>query len=211
MTLLSIFQALLYSYTRQEDMVIGTDIANRKRVEVEGLIGFFVNMLVLRTDLSGNPTFRELQARVREVALGAYAHQDAPFEKIVEELQPGRSLTSTPLFQVVFALQNAPVPEPRVSGLDLSMFDLPGDKAKFDLVLNLWETRQGLVGSVNYNTELFDHATITRMLNHFERTARAVVTDPDVRLNSLEVLSEQDRAVLAMKTHIAELEGAFSF
>jgi Condensation domain len=211
MTLLAVFQVLLYGYTRQEDMAIGTDIANRQRVEVEGLIGFFVNMLVLRTSLAGDPTFRELQARVREVALAAYAHQDAPFEKLVEELQPGRSLSSTPLFQVVFTLQNAPVPELQVSGLDLSLIDLPGSRAKFDLVINLWETRQGITGSATYATHLFDDATIERLLEHFERTARVVIADPDVRLSALDVLSDQDQAVLAMKTHIAEMEEAFSF
>jgi non-ribosomal peptide synthetase component F len=120
MTLLAAFQTLLYRYTQQEDIVVGSPIANRNRSEIEGLIGFFVNTLVLRTDVSGNPTFQELLGRVREVTLGAYAHQDLPFEKLVEELHPQRALSRHPLFQVVFGFENAPMEALELPGLTLS-------------------------------------------------------------------------------------------
>jgi non-ribosomal peptide synthetase component F len=139
MTLLAAFQTLLYRYTGQTDITVGSPIANRNRREVEGLIGFFTNSLVLRTDLSGNPTFRELLARVQQVAVGAYAHQDLPFEKLVEELHPERSLNRNPLFQTVFALQNAPMEQLELPGLTLSPYKLETTTTRFDLELYLWE------------------------------------------------------------------------
>src|SRR5688572_32466003 len=137
MTLLAAFQTLLHRYTGQVDLVIGTPMAGRNRSEIEGLIGFFVNTLVLRTDLAGNPSFRLLLARVREVALGAAAHQDLPFEKLVEELQPERDLSRTPLFQVMFAVQKASRQALTVSGLTLTPLEVPTGAAKFDLTLEL--------------------------------------------------------------------------
>lgn len=211
MTLLALFQTLLYAYSRQQDIVLGTDIANRKRVEVEGLIGFFVNMLVLRTDMSGNPTFLELLKRVREVTLEAYANQDVPFEKLVEELQPNREAGSTPLFQTVFALQNAPMPELQMPGLTLNAVGFDNETAKFDMVVNIWESPEGLIGLVKYSTDIFDSATITRMFENFERIACSVIANPDTQLNSFEILSEQERALLAVETAIDELEESFSF
>jgi aspartate racemase len=163
MTLLAVFQILLYRYTGQEDVIVGSPIANRNRVEVEGLIGFFVNTLVLRTELSGDPSFRELLGRVREVALGAYAHQDLPFEKLVEELQVERDLSRNPLFQVMFVLQNAPISALEFRGLSLTPLEVHNGTAKFDLTLELEESAEGIRGWFEYNTDLFDTLTITRM------------------------------------------------
>ena len=163
MTLLAAFQLLLHRYTDQDDIVVGALIANRNRVETEGLIGFFVNTLVLRTDLSGNPSFRELLDRVREVALGAYSHQDLPFEKLLEALQPPRDLSRTPLFQVLFVLQNTPRQPPELLGLSVDPLEIAPETANFDVCLNLSETPEGLRGWLEYSTDLFDAATIARM------------------------------------------------
>ncbi|ACC81846.1 condensation domain-containing protein [Nostoc punctiforme] len=194
MTLLAGFQILLQLYTQQDDIIVGTDVANRNRAEIESLIGFFVNLLVLRTDLSGNPSFRELLGRVREVALGAYAHQDLPFEKLVEVLQPERNLSNTsPLFQVLFVLQNAPMPTLELPGLTLSFLEIQNKIARFDLALFLTETEQGILGKLQYNAELFDAATITRMTNHFQTLLNSIVSQPDVQIGNLEMLTEAER------------------
>jgi non-ribosomal peptide synthetase component F len=163
MTLLGAFMVVLARYSRQEDIVVGSPVANRTHSQTEGLIGFFVNTLVLRADLSGDPPFEERLGRVRRVALGAYAHQEVPFERVVEALQPERSLSHTPLFQVLFALQNVPVGELELPGLSLSPLTLESVTAKFDLSLMLSETEQGLVGVWEYSTELFETATIERL------------------------------------------------
>jgi amino acid adenylation domain-containing protein len=200
MTLLAAFQTLLYRYTQQEDIVVGSPIANRNRSEIEGLIGFFVNSLVLRTHLSGNPTFRELLSRVREVALGAYAHQDLPFEKLVEELHPERSLNQNPLFQVVFALQNAPMEALELPGLTLSPLQfVDTGTTRFDLEFHLWEPTQnnglgvdsseGISGFAVYNTDLFDAATITRILGHFQTLLESIVANPEQQIAELPILS----------------------
>ena len=193
MTLLAAFQTLLYRYTGQEDILIGSPIANRNRSEIEGLIGFFVNSLVLRTDLSGNPPFRELLARVREVTLGAYAHQDLPFEKLVEELQPERDLSRNPLFQVVFALQNAPLEVLELPGLTLSPLSFDPGTARFDLEFHLLECLGSLGVVVTYSTALFDTVTITRMLDNFQGLLESIVADPDRRLANLSVLTATER------------------
>ena len=195
MSLLAAFKVLLYRYTGREDIVVGTPIANRNRAEIEGLIGFFVNTLVLRTDLSGNPRFRELLARVREVTLGAYEHQDLPFEKLVEELQPQRSRSYTPLFQVVFTLQNVPtLVHPRAdsspSAADAPQFAPQTGTAKFDLNLTLGETEQGLMGAFEYNTDLFEAETIKRMASHCQKLFEAIVTNPDQRLSDLPLFAD---------------------
>ncbi|HHH40712.1 MAG TPA: non-ribosomal peptide synthetase, partial [Chloroflexi bacterium] len=179
MTLLAAFQTLLYRYTGQERINVGTPIANRNRAEVEGLIGFFVNTLVISTDLSGNPTFRELLQRVREVALGAYAHQDLPFEMLVDALQPERDLSRSPLFQVMFVLQNAPTATLELPGLTMRLLETDSGTAKFDLTLFVEETEEELRGSLEYNTDLFDGATIGRMLGHYRTLLEAIVADPD--------------------------------
>ncbi|MEA5601600.1 non-ribosomal peptide synthetase [Nostoc sp. UHCC 0252] len=201
-TLLAAFQALLYRYTQQEDIAIGSPIANRNRSEIEGLIGFFVNSLVLRTDLSGNPTFRELLSRVKEVALGAYSHQDLPFEKLVEELHPERNLNQNPLFQVVFALQNAPMTALELPNLTLSPLPFETETTRFDLEFHLWEpntqnglwadSSEGISGFVIYSTDLFDDVTITRMLGHFQILLEGIVANPEERIAHLPLLSESE-------------------
>lgn len=209
MTLLTAFQVLLHRYSGQSDIVIGSPIAGRNRTEIEGLIGFFVNTLLLRTKLSGNPTFRELLSRVRESALEAYAHQDVPFEKIVEELQPERDLSRQPLFQVVFALGNMPRPDIKLPGLTISPLlddDAPRDTddedkkrtAKFDITLSLRETPSGLRGSVEYNTDLFDASTIRRLLDSWQSLLEGVVANPHARISELPVLSTEERRRLTL-------------
>jgi hypothetical protein len=211
MTLLAAFEVLLYRYTDQTDIVVGSDIANRNHVEIEGLIGFFSNMLVLRVDLSGNPTFRQLLERVREMSLEAYANQDVPFEKLVEVIQPRRQLSHSPLFQVVFTLQNAPAPTLELRGLTLRQLEVDYGAAKFDLVLNMWEHEHGLIGSLEYNTDLFAAATITRMLGHFEELLKNIILHPNTHLDSLEIFSAEERNVLDASTTIEELDESFSF
>jgi aspartate racemase len=197
MLLLAAFDALLARYTNQTDIVVGSPIAGRSRRELERLIGFFINTLVLRTDLSGNPTFRELLARVREVALGAYAHQDVPFEKLVEEFQTQRDLSHMPLVQVMFALQNTPEEEAvELPGLTLGGVEADNGTARFDLSLNVWETERAVEGFMRYKTELFDAATIRRMLAHFRQLLVAVAINPDRRLSELPLLTESERAQL---------------
>jgi len=199
MTLLAAFQTLLYRYTRQDDICVGTPIANRNRAEIEGLIGFFVNTLVLRTDLSGNPSFVDLLSRVREVALGANAHQDLPFEQLVEELQPRRDLSHTPLFQVMFVLQNAPIPSLEFKGLNLTPLVVESSTAKFDLTLSLENTLQGLIGSWEYNTDLFDAATIASMAGHFQTLLEGIIVDPHQSLSSLPILNAVEQQQLLLK------------
>ena len=163
MTLLAAFQVLLYRYCDQEDIVVGSPIANRTRIELECLIGFFVNTLVFRSNLSGNPTFKELLVRVREVCLGAYAHQDLPFEKLVQELQPQRDPSSNPLFQVLFVLQNATQAFAGVPGLQIEPIERGNTLSQFDLSLFLRERNGKYFGYFDYSTDLFDGDTIERM------------------------------------------------
>ncbi len=193
MTLLAAFQVMLARYSSQTDIAVGSPIANRTRAEIEGLIGFFVNQLVLRCDLSGDPTFRELLRRVREVCLGAYGHQDLPFEKLVEELQPERSLSHQPLFQVGFALQNAPMPELTVADLTLRPLDIDTGTAKFDLSLYLTETPAGLAGSFEYSTDLFDATTIARMIRQLQTLLEGIALDPGRPLSALPLLPDEER------------------
>jgi amino acid adenylation domain-containing protein len=199
MTLLAAFQVLLYRYSGQQDIAVGAPIAGRRHTELEGLIGFFANTLVLRTDLSGNPPFRELLARVREIALGAYTHQDLPFEKLVEELAPARDLSRNPLFQVMFALQNAPGAALALEGLEVSRLPLAGHSAKFDLSLSVRESAEGLRASWEYATDLFDASTIERMARHFERLLEAIVADPQQRIAQLPLLSAAERHQLLVE------------
>ncbi|MDF5712719.1 MAG: amino acid adenylation domain-containing protein [Rhizonema sp. NSF051] len=192
MTLLAAFQTLLYRYTGQDDICVGTPIANRNRPEIEGLIGFFVNTLVLRTDLSGNPSFQQLLSRVRQVTLGAYAHQDTPFEHLVEDLKPARSLSHTPLFQVMFILQNAPLPSLALPGLTVKPSTAESLTAKFDLTVSLENTEQGLVAGWEYNTDLFDAAKIEGMAEHFQTLLQAIVANPEQKISQIPLLSVAD-------------------
>src|SRR2546429_2428309 len=192
MTLLAAWQVLLSRYSGQEDIVVGIPIANRNRSEIEGLIGFFANTLALRGDLSGNPTFRELLARVREVALSAYAHQDLPFEKLVEELRPERSLSHNPLFQVLFALQNTPALDQEIPGLKLQAMGAKVGTAKCDLALFMAEGPQGLMGRLEYNTDIFDSSTIDRLADHFQILLQGIVADPEQHIYDLPLLGRSE-------------------
>jgi amino acid adenylation domain-containing protein len=194
MLLLAAFQTLLHRYTGQEDIVTGSYIANRNRAEIEKLIGFFVNTLVFRTDFSGDPGFREMLRRVREVALGAYAHQDIPFTKLVEELQPDRDLSRNPLFQVVFQLFNAPtMPQQHQAGQADSNLQVERGTAIFDLALHMWESPAGLSGQFEYNTDLFEAETIARAVEHFLNLLEGVAADPDRRVSALPLLTTRER------------------
>jgi len=199
MTLLAAFQTVLHRYTGQTDIAIGSPIANRHRREVEGLIGFFVNSLVMRSDLSGNPTFRELLERVRETALAAYEHQDLPFEKLVEELDPYRDLSRNPLFQVAFALQNAPMQSLELPGLALTPMPLESSSTRFALEVHLWEpahglrslwrSHDGLSGFIAYSTDLFDGDRIQRLVGHFQTLLEGIAANPDAHLSDLPLLT----------------------
>jgi amino acid adenylation domain-containing protein len=193
MTLLAAFLTLLHRTTRQENLVVGSPVANRSRAEIEGLIGFFVNTLVLRTDLGGDPSFRDLLARVRAMAAGAYAHQDLPFEMLVQEIDPERQLAHNPLFQVMFLLQNAPMPELSVAGLKLAPLAARGGSSKFDLSLHFWEAEPELIGYFEYNTDLFDPPTVARMADHFVRLLAGALADPERRVPALPLLSPAER------------------
>jgi amino acid adenylation domain-containing protein/non-ribosomal peptide synthase protein (TIGR01720 family) len=193
MTLLTAFKIMLARYAGQEDISVGTFIANRNRVEIERLVGFFINNLALRTDLSGDPTFRELIRRVRETTLGAYAHQDVPFEKVLDELQPERDLSRTPLFQVMFVLQNAPTVALDAPGLVLMPLGAGSSRSNFDVTLWMSEVDGELIGDLQYNTDLFDAETIRRMARQFEHLVQELVSDPDRHLSSIKLLSEAER------------------
>lgn len=193
MTLLAAFKILLQRYTGQDDIVVGTPIANRTRAEVETLIGCFVNTLVLRTNLGGDPAFHELLGRVNAIALEAYAQQDVPFEKLVEALHPQRDLSTSPFFQVMFIYQNVPQQDLMLAGLTVQPIPLHTHTAKFDLTLTLAELPEGLRCFFEYNTDLFDAATIQRLAGHFECLLQNIVLHPSWRLSALQLLPESER------------------
>jgi amino acid adenylation domain-containing protein len=193
MTLLAAFQSLLHRYTNQTDILVGTAIANRNRAEIEGLIGFFVNTLVLRTDFSDHLTFRELLRRVRDLTLGAYAHQDLPFERIVEELQPARDLSRNPIFQVSFNLQNAPIQELELPGLTIRTQEFESLTTRFDLECHVWDVAGGLQGFLFYSTDLFAEATVERLLQHYRKFLEEVVANPDQLVSEIQFLTEYER------------------
>lgn len=192
MVLLAAFNTLLYRYTNQEDIVVGSPIANRNHSEIEGLIGFFINTLVLRTNLSGDPCFDELLARVREVTLGAYAHQDLPFEKLVEVLQPVRDLSYHPLFQVMLILHNTPGLALENERLSMYPLDVYTGTAQFDLTIFFVESDKDLTGAVEYNTDLFDASTIKRLVEHFLIILRNIADNPTQKISALNFLTEKE-------------------
>jgi len=196
MTLLAAFNTLLHRYSGQHDIAVGTPVANRNHPEIESLIGFFVNTLVLRTDLSDNPSFRELLARVRQVTLSAYEHQELPFEKLVEELQLPRDLSRSPLIQAMFSLQNVPAQSVAVSGLKFNRLQIEHATAMFDLSLFFWKKEDGLIGVLEYNTDLFDAKTIERMVGHYQTLLKSIVANPQQRLHDLPLLRAEERRQL---------------
>ena len=196
MTLLAGFQILLQRYSGQNDIAVGTDFANRNRAEIESLIGFFINQMVMRTDLSGDPTFYELLAQVRQTVLNAYLNQDLPFEKLVEELRPERSLSHSPLFQVKLVYQNTLSAALELQGLTVSPIAIEAAKANFDITLVMMDTARGLLGSVEYSTDLFDESFIRQMMVHFEHLLEGIVRQPEQSLSSLRLLSSAEEQQL---------------
>ncbi|MHC5824782.1 MAG: non-ribosomal peptide synthetase, partial [Nostoc sp.] len=179
--------------TGQEDIIVGSAIANRNQLEVKGLIGLFANNLVMRTNLSENPSFRELLGRVQEVVLSAYSHQDLPFEKLVEELQPERNLSHSPLFQVMFAFHNTPSELWELPGLTITPLKVHNGAAKFDLTLDLEETSSGIKGGIEYNTDLFDATTIARMVGHLQTLLQGIVANPEQQISDLPLLTPPEQ------------------
>ena len=206
MTLLAAFDTLLYRYSGQSDILVGSPIANRNHSEIEGLIGFFVNTLVLRTSIEGNPSFSELLVQVREIAMDAYAHQDLPFEMLVEALQPERDLSYTPLFQVMFALQNQSLSQVELTGLTVSPLEVESQTAKFDLTLSMENRVDGLVGVWSYSTDLFDSETIERMTRHFQTLLEGIVANPQEKISQLPILTEVEQKQLLVEWNNTEVD-----
>ena len=196
MTLLATFQALLYRYSGQDDIVVGTPIANRDHFQTEPLIGFFVNQLVIRTDFASAPTFRMLLQQVRETCLGAYTNQELPFEMLVEHLQIDREINRNPLFQVAFILQNAPAVDLHMADATLSLLELESPITQLDLKLSLSETPEGLQGSCEYNADIFAATTIRRMLDHLSILFDAFVADPDTQISAVSLVTDAERDIL---------------
>jgi non-ribosomal peptide synthetase component F len=194
MLMLAAFNALLFRHSGQEQIVLGTDIANRTSAETERLIGFFINLLPMRTDLAGDPTFRELVSRVREAALGAYAHQDLPFDKLVEELQPERSLSHNPIVQALFVMQNIPTHDRKLAGLEITPFSLPLTRSKFDVAVFIRDKGSEVIEDWVYSTELFERDTILRFGAQFENLLRHAISSPDTRVSALDILSAEEKA-----------------
>jgi acyl carrier protein len=204
MTLLAGFEVLLWRLSGQEDICVGTAIANRTRRETEGLIGFFVNTLVLRVGVNGELSSRELLGRVREICLGAYGHQEVPFEKLVEELQPERSLSHTPLFQVAFGLDNAPREALQLPGLKLSGMELEDEVVRFDLTLWMREDGAELSGQWTYRSELFDAQRVERMSRHYERLLQSMVANPEAHIETLEMFTQAEKEQEAIDLMLKE-------
>src|SRR6266404_1403244 len=206
MTLLAAFQVLLYRYSGQSDISVGSPIAGRTRTETEALIGFFVNTLVMRTDLSGGPSFAQLLRRVREVTLGAYSNQDVPFEKLVEVLSPERDLNRTPLFQVMFILQNAPLPQMELGEAKLEPINVSSGTSKFDLTVSLEEKGGRLEGYLEYSTELFEEQTIERMIGHYKVLIDGIVENEQASIDDLPLLTDVERTQLTQQWNETEAE-----
>ncbi len=205
MTLMAAYQTLLHRYSGQDDIAVGTPIAGRNRPEIANLIGFFVNTLVIRGDLTGNPSFRELLHRVQERAIRAFANQDVPFEMLVEKLQPQRDMSHTPLFQAMFALQDAPLRALKLPGLTIHPLQPDTGTAKFDLILNVVERGDELWGALEYNTDLFDASTAERMIGHFQTLLQGIVADPDRPVDLLPLLTEAERRQLLVDWNATDI------
>ncbi|MFN6470894.1 MAG: amino acid adenylation domain-containing protein [Nostoc sp. SerVER01] len=206
MGLLGVFSTLLMRYSGQQDLLIGTPIANRNHKQIEELIGFFVNTLVIRTDLTGNPDFNTLLLRIKEETLQAYAHQDVPLEKIVEELHPERNLSHHPLFQVMFVLQNAPMGNLELPNLSLIPLELEQVTAKFDLTLLMIETEAGIQGTWEYRTDLFNVTTINRMVGHFKTLLESIVVNSKQRITELPILTATEQNQLLVDWNQTQVE-----
>ncbi|NEU81442.1 non-ribosomal peptide synthetase [Nostoc sp. UIC 10630] len=198
-TLLAAFVVLMFRYSGQDDICIGSPIANRNRREIEPLIGFFVNTLVLRNQIKGNPSFNEFLSQVRQVATSAYTHQDVPFEQVVEALQPERSLSYNPLFQVVFVLENFLLDTLELPDVTLTPQFVERGTSQFDLTLAVWETKAGLIGSWEYNSDLFEADTIARMTSHFQTLLAAIIANPNQSIGELPMLSQPERHQLLVE------------
>ncbi|MEH1813016.1 MAG: amino acid adenylation domain-containing protein [Nostoc sp.] len=198
-TLLAAFVVLMFRYSGQDDICIGSPIANRNRREIESLIGFFVNTLVLRNQIKGNPSFNEFLSQVRQVATSAYTHQDVPFEQVVEALQPERSLSYNPLFQVVFVLENFLLDTLELPDVTLTPQFVERGTSQFDLTLAVWDTKAGLIGSWEYNSDLFEPDTIARMTSHFQTLLAAIIANPNQPIGELPLLSQPDRHQLLVE------------
>ena len=200
--LMAAFNTLLHRYTSQDDIIIGFPIANRNHAEIQNAIGFFVNTLPLRTDLSRNPTFRELLLRVRALCTEAYAHQDLPFEKLIEELHQERDLSRNLLFPVMFAFQNTLDPVSNFLGVKSAPVEINTGTSKFDLTLSLGEREQTLVGFIEYSTDLFEHSTIKRMISHFQTLLEGIIADPDQSISTLPLLTDAERHQLLVEWNL---------
>ena len=207
MTLLAAFLVLVSRYSGQLDIVVGSPIANRNSPAIEKLMGFFANTLALRGDLSGNPSFTDFLAQVRQTTLSAYSHQDLPFEMLVEKLQPDRDLSRNPLVQVIFSLQNTPQSSANLPGLSIQNIPLPLDvRARFDLEVNYWEIPSGLEGVWCYNTDLFDATTIAQITQHFQTLLKAIVANPKARISELSLLSQAERHQLLVEWNDTQVD-----
>ena len=194
MSLLAAFEVLLFRYSGQQQICIGTPIANRTRPEVEKLIGFFVNTLVMKADLTARPSFRDLLRRVKHSALGAYTHQDLPFERLVEELEPDRTMSHTPIFQVMFVMQNGVRGELGLEGVKVAGYGQKAGQTKFDLTMTVAEVGGQIRGGVEYSLELFEQQTITRMIGHFKQILQSAIAEPDCAIQEIEMMSEKETA-----------------
>ncbi len=199
MTLLAAFEVLLLRNSGQDDIIVGSLVAGRNRSDIEGLIGFFVNTLVFRTDLSGDPTFRALLERVRDVAIGAYAHQDLPFERLVEELNPQRTLSHSPLFQVMARMEDAAATAPRLAGTSVSSLALATETAKFDLIASFEEKGDAMRVSFRYSKDLFEASAIRHLLTQFQNLLKGIAADPDRPISSISLLSVEERSALTSR------------
>ncbi|MDN3658659.1 amino acid adenylation domain-containing protein [Ferruginibacter paludis] len=206
MTLLAAFYTLLHRFSGQDDILVGAPVANRNLPELEHLIGVFINTIVLRINLSGDPGFRELIKRVRDVSLEAYAHQDLPFEQLVEELKPKRDLSRTPVFQVVFNMQNSPMPELEIPGIEMKFLEINRGVSQFDLTFMLSKSKGKYHGTVEYNNDLFKPATVTRMFQSFQMLLESAITQPDCPISRLPIVTKEELHRLVYELNLTSLD-----